>query len=562
MQFLNKGKDVSMPASGRCMMKLLKRILKEQAGQALPMALILLVLGGLIIVPMLSLMTTNLNANRVVETKTEGIYAADAGIQDALWKLGDGVDPFTGGDSYELEEDGTPAIINGMTVTIEKVKLTEKLYTIKATSRLDGEVKAVIVAQAIAGSKDYSWLFKQAITSTGSITTKKSDVIYGGVLCGGEFDDNADIRSGTVTENADVTFPSAEDLMDFYFNEVKDLTPYPSSVYNIPSGATEANPNMIPSIYRAGSLTVGGSGYGKLSGTIYLTGDFNTSPGITIDLNSQTIFTEGSINFQPGCTIYGPGCLIAIQNVNYQPNLGTGNKLIGIAGDPDTESNVYATAGCALSKFQATATGKLNSIHVKCYIADPEAPPAHVKVAVYDDDGAGGGPGTLLGAADYADNITVISSWNPINMPDVQITDNQYYWLAVISDYPCISIHNVNGTLNLFQANGFINYKFPNPFSTGFGPPTPSTTQFMMRGFTNSQEFIFLMAINGNVNLQPGQSFYGSIAGNTNVNLQPNTTINLVGYEEDTLHFPGVSGSGTGPGSGGNSPPILMYKIE
>src|SRR4030042_2611025 len=117
-------------------MKILKNILKNESGQVLPMALVLLVLGGLLIVPMLSLMTTSLNANRMVDVKTSATYAADAGIQDALWKMGDGVDLFASGDSYDLTEN-----LNGMTVTVEKQALEGDLYTLRspATSTLDGE---------------------------------------------------------------------------------------------------------------------------------------------------------------------------------------------------------------------------------------------------------------------------------------------------------------------------------------------------------------------------------------------------------------------------------------
>src|SRR4030042_1348428 len=131
-------------------MKLLKKSLKNEAGQVLPMALVLLVLGGLLVVPMLSLMTTNLNANRIIEEETSGIYAADAGIQDALWKLGDGVDLFENGDSYVLTENGTPVTINGMTVTIEKEKPTQQmvdgdLYTVRSTAYLNDKVVTVII---------------------------------------------------------------------------------------------------------------------------------------------------------------------------------------------------------------------------------------------------------------------------------------------------------------------------------------------------------------------------------------------------------------------------------
>ncbi|HEX7365151.1 MAG TPA: pilus assembly PilX N-terminal domain-containing protein [Dehalococcoidia bacterium] len=68
-------------------MKSLIRMLKKEAGQALPLALILVFLGTAVVVPSLYLSTTSLRATRVVDQKTLEAYAADAGINDALWHL-------------------------------------------------------------------------------------------------------------------------------------------------------------------------------------------------------------------------------------------------------------------------------------------------------------------------------------------------------------------------------------------------------------------------------------------------------------------------------------------
>jgi len=564
------------------MMEFLRRILKNQGGQALPMTLILLVLGGLLIVPMLSFMTTNLNANRVIETKTEGIYAADAGIQDALWKLANGVDPFPGGAmSYELTEGGNPVLINGMSVTIERVAIDENLYTLRSTSRLDGDIKAVITAQAVAGSTDYSWLFEQAITSGGDIDTSPHDIIYGGVLCGGEFNGDEDqVRTGEITDNADINFPPPEELMEFYLAtfdpEVDTYYPpdhsYPSGTYTIQSGTTKDDPHMIPAIYRIGDLTINGNGYGKLSGTIYLTGKLWVAPGTTIDLNGHTIFSEwnsscdpvtgecddtNAINFQPNCSIYGPGCIIAVGNINYQPNLGVGDQLLGTT-DLDTEDDTCFGNSFVLSKFRASTSGIMSSFQVKCYIADPEAPPAHVKVGIYADNA--GVPGALLNKIDDSDNVTVLSGWNPVNFDATSIVSRTYYWLAGIADADVISVKSPNEP-SLNKSAAFTGFLFPNPAGTGLTTPTPANT-YMFRGFSNSQAFIFLMSVCCKVNLQPNASFYGSIAGETNVELSPHCTINLVDYDENELEFPGVGGSATGPSTGGNSPPILTYNIE
>ena len=99
----------------------------------------------------------------------------------------------------------------------------------------------------------------------------------------------------------------------------------------------------------------------RLDGTIYVVGDFNLMPNCTLMLNSQTIFSEGNINFQPNCFVTGTGCVIAVGDVNYQPNiegddfvflmslegmvtLKPGNSFYGsIAGDAEVELMPHTT---------------------------------------------------------------------------------------------------------------------------------------------------------------------------------------------------------------------------
>ncbi|HAS04895.1 MAG TPA: hypothetical protein DCR71_03955, partial [Dehalococcoidia bacterium] len=60
---------------------------QSERGLALIYALLLLALGAVITVPLLSFMNTGLVAAQVYEKETQEIYAADAGIQDAVWKI-------------------------------------------------------------------------------------------------------------------------------------------------------------------------------------------------------------------------------------------------------------------------------------------------------------------------------------------------------------------------------------------------------------------------------------------------------------------------------------------
>ncbi len=93
------------------MARLWQQITKGEKGQALVIVLALLVVGGLLVAPSLNYAATSLNAGRIVKQNVKGIYAADAGIEDALWKLKN--DP-PAPAFYPLPEP-----VNQMEVTIE-----------------------------------------------------------------------------------------------------------------------------------------------------------------------------------------------------------------------------------------------------------------------------------------------------------------------------------------------------------------------------------------------------------------------------------------------------------
>lgn len=59
--------------------------MKGEKGQALPIVLALLVLGGLIIIPSLGLASAGLNAGKIVKENVKGVFAADAGVEHAIW---------------------------------------------------------------------------------------------------------------------------------------------------------------------------------------------------------------------------------------------------------------------------------------------------------------------------------------------------------------------------------------------------------------------------------------------------------------------------------------------
>jgi hypothetical protein len=85
-----------------------KRPMRDEKGQALLATLLLLLIGSLIVTPTLHFMGTGVSSGRVYEQKIDEIYAADSGVEDALWHIrNDLVEDLLGGD-YDEYDYSTP----------------------------------------------------------------------------------------------------------------------------------------------------------------------------------------------------------------------------------------------------------------------------------------------------------------------------------------------------------------------------------------------------------------------------------------------------------------------
>jgi hypothetical protein len=80
----------------------LNRLGRKERGQALPLALCFLVIGGMTITTLLTFMSNGLKTGQLYEEKTKLHYAADAGLEEVLWKMQSEQVPIECGD-YETE---------------------------------------------------------------------------------------------------------------------------------------------------------------------------------------------------------------------------------------------------------------------------------------------------------------------------------------------------------------------------------------------------------------------------------------------------------------------------
>lgn len=293
-------------------MKLLKN---GESGQTLIIVLAMMALGSLLVVPTLSLAGTSLKYHQVIEKNTLENYAADSGVEYALCNLGNSPDEY---ESNPLVHNFT---LSERTVDVTAQYMGDSIYKITSTATSDSGSSTTIESYVEILNADYSYLFNNAITSPGDITIKPGTEVYGDIQYNGELDNKGNIYGEEIT--APVEWPTAEEFSSFYWDYVDDLTPLPDGHTIDISSGTEADPYPIGPLYAAGNLTITGSGVTRLDGTIYVAGNlsFNPIPDITILLNSQTIYAEGSINLQPGCTTSGSGCIIAVGDVNFQPSI-------------------------------------------------------------------------------------------------------------------------------------------------------------------------------------------------------------------------------------------------
>ncbi len=317
------------------MKTIMKRAIRQEEGNVLIIVLVLLVVGGLILAPLLGLMTTGLVAGQVYEKKMDEYYAADAGVEDAIWKI-----KYDPPDSYPYEYPD-PVTVNGKTVDIiiyqEDIDPTceeELRYQILSTAASDDGSSTTIDAYLSASYMDFSALLDYAIVSDATITIKPGTEVDGDVWLPDEsgLDDPKNGILGEVDTSYDIsmTWPEADDLSDYYWEDVKHLEAeaYPDGyVINIPGGTTEEDPYTIGPLLAAGDLTIKGDGWIRLDGTIYVKGSLliNPTPEIHLDLSGHTIFVENEIDMNPGSpdntiTLHGSGCIIAIHDINFRPN--------------------------------------------------------------------------------------------------------------------------------------------------------------------------------------------------------------------------------------------------
>jgi hypothetical protein len=321
------------------------------------MVLIAMLVGSMLIPVTLSFMDTGIKAGQVIEYKTNMLYVADSGIEDAIWQI----------KQSPADSNKVPSLINdtrtytisdidssGSDVTI-KIRLIastqplDKTYEITSTAASDGGDQMVEKA-IVSMPYDNLNVFSGALVSSGDISLKKDATVSGDIMCKGSF-----------SYKEPFTQPSGgwidgDDEESEYLN-------FPSDSENAAFAAKfKAEAKAGGTV--TGNVTLGTGSYGPK----YITGNLKVSAGATVTLTG-TIYVEGTIDVGKDGNFIGSGNIVAVGDIGLEKTVGYGtdgesiiysvNGSIDFRKECDATALIYAPKGNISFKKEATINGSV-----------------------------------------------------------------------------------------------------------------------------------------------------------------------------------------------------------
>ena len=302
----------------------MKRLIRDEKGQAMLLAVILLLISGLTVSSLLSYTGTGVVTGRVYESKVAELYAADAGVEDAVWKIQMGEVELCPGqsDTYNMTD------VNGKTVEVTVAYLgnwTDAItHSIQSTAAGDGSgtrIDAYVFAKNRYG--DYAGLLEQILTSPGEIDVANKVIL--------EYPEGADPYPYYPDD-----WPQLWELEEFYGEQVANGTHYyTDTVIDILGVNTQLGP-----LYVDGTLEIKNSSSTpaavNLTGPIYVTGDTaigTTGKDITLNLGGDTLFVSSNTTGNQKaliiggqCTASGPGVIVVMGDIEFKPKSQVGEE--------------------------------------------------------------------------------------------------------------------------------------------------------------------------------------------------------------------------------------------
>ena len=361
----------------------IKRLVRDEKGAALTLVLVLLVVGGLILTPLLGLMRTGLSSGQVYEKKMDELYAADAGVEDAIWRIQTNNLMFDANNCSYPE----PLTVNdrNVNVTVYREDLDPTAcgenitYQILSTARGTDGSETKIDAHVTNEIEYYPSITDALITIQHVVDDVKQleddlaklniadppECTDCEVWCGKAYDyytEYDSIPAGcrgcvAIYNFPSLAWPSVDSLNSTYWEDVKDAVPY----YTEKLLYVKDYPDGIGPFYWDEAKTVGIQNKEsdglilKLNGTVYTIADTEIgqsgNKGFTLDLNGHTIFAASNSSSETGsnalviggkCSVQGPGLIIAVGDIKFAPKAVIGGEdapvfILSVDGTTDVQ---------------------------------------------------------------------------------------------------------------------------------------------------------------------------------------------------------------------------------
>lgn len=302
-------------------MRLGKAIIHEQRGQALIfLVLIIFTITCLLIAPLLKYMATGIVTAKNKGIFVQEIYAAEAGVNDAIWKIqhiapGLPTSPTDPPLQFTITDNPNAKSVEVTVYYVESIPY--RIHSVATNpdtghqSKIDSDLNIIDIGV------DLTAFTKYALTSPGTITAKSSDDINGDIWVQSSDNYSGPPPSGDIVVAPVTGWPTAQELKTYFDNQVDTSTFYSESTIDV------SQPGMSGPLYAHGYpngnyvLT----GTGALTGPLYIDGNLYADNNANIDLNGQTIFVLGSFNTSPQSAFQGPGAVIAVGDIVFQPSV-------------------------------------------------------------------------------------------------------------------------------------------------------------------------------------------------------------------------------------------------
>lgn len=318
------------------MMRFFRHLHNSERGMTLIIsALIIFVLISICIPPLFSFMNTGILTARNTGLHTQEIYAAEAGVYDAIWKI-IVIDPgvpkgiFDPPMVYSIA-DG----VNDKSVDVTITRHNSYNFHVEsvATDPNTGHQSTVEADIAILGVSglDLAEFAKFAVTSNGTIGANFYNVkITGNIWIPDLLNYSGKPPDGELIESPITGWPTEELLDTYYSYLVNKDNPYTSSTIDV------SNPLLSGPMYAQGAGNYVLTGTGNLTGPLYVDGNLYIDANAEVSLDGNTIFITGDLQTHPNSYLEGPGSLIALDDIVFSPNVAPSYLLVmSISGEVD-----------------------------------------------------------------------------------------------------------------------------------------------------------------------------------------------------------------------------------